>query len=36
MQVRHATIVGDDLTLGALPDARGNYFRIRWRRAAKF
>jgi hypothetical protein len=36
MQVRRATIVGDDLTLSALPDARGNFFRIRWRRAAKF
>ncbi len=35
MQVRHATIVGDDLTLSALPDKQGNFFRIRWRRAAK-
>lgn len=35
MQIRRATIVGDDLTLSALPDARGNFFRIRWRRAAK-
>jgi hypothetical protein len=34
-QVRHVTLDGDDLTLSAPPDARGNYFRIRWRRAAK-
>ena len=34
-QVRQATIVGDDLTLSALPDAQGKFFRIRWRRAAK-
>jgi hypothetical protein len=34
-QVRHVTLSGDDLTLSAPPDARGNYFRIRWRRAAK-
>lgn len=35
MQVRHAMIVGDDLTLSALPDAQGKFFRIRWRRAAR-
>jgi Lipocalin-like domain len=35
MQIRRATIAGDDLTLSALPNAQGNYFRIRWRRAAK-
>ena len=34
-QVRQATIVGDDLTLSALPGAQGKFFRIRWRRAAK-
>ncbi|MCF8476558.1 MAG: lipocalin-like domain-containing protein [Pseudolabrys sp.] len=34
-QVRHVTLDGDDLTLSAPPDAHGNYFRIRWRRAAK-
>ncbi len=34
-QVRHVTIDGDDLTLSAPPDVRGNHFRIRWRRAAK-
>lgn len=34
-QLRHVALNGDDLTLSAPPDARGNYFRIRWRRAAK-
>jgi hypothetical protein len=34
-QERRATLNGDDLTLATLPDAKGNYFRIRWRRAAK-
>lgn len=34
-QVRHVTLAGDDLTLAALPDAQGNFFRIRWRRASK-
>ncbi len=34
-QVRHVTLVGDDLTLSAPPDAKGNYFRIHWRRASK-
>jgi hypothetical protein len=34
-QERRATLHGDDLTLATLPDAKGNYFRIRWRRAAK-
>jgi hypothetical protein len=34
-QVRRATLSGDDLTLRSLPDAQGNYFRIRWRRAGK-
>jgi hypothetical protein len=34
-QERHATLEGDDLTLASPPDAQGNYFRIRWRRAAK-
>jgi hypothetical protein len=34
-QERRATLLGDDLTLATLPDAKGNYFRIRWRRAAK-
>jgi len=34
-QLRRATIVGDDLTLAAPPDAKGNFFRIRWRRASK-
>ena len=33
-QLRHVTLRGDDLTLATLPDAKGNYFRIRWRRAA--
>ena len=34
-QLRVATHAGDDLTLATLPDAKGGYFRIRWRRAAK-
>ena len=34
-QERRVTLNGDDLTLATLPDAEGNYFRIRWRRAAK-
>jgi len=34
-QLRRATISGDDLTLASLPDAKGNSFRIRWRRASK-
>jgi hypothetical protein len=34
-QPRRATIEGDDLTLASLPDANGNFFRIRWRRADK-
>jgi hypothetical protein len=34
-QIRHVTLVGDDLTLASPPDAKGNFFRIRWRRAAK-
>lgn len=34
-QLRHVTLAGDDLTLSAPPDAQGNYFRIRWRRASK-
>ncbi len=34
-QLRRVSLVGDDLTLSALPDAAGNYFRIRWRRAAR-
>ncbi len=34
-QLRRATIAGDDLTLSSLPDAKGNCFRIRWRRASK-
>jgi len=34
-QIRRATLAGDDLTLATLPDAKGNYFRIRWRRASK-
>ena len=33
-QPRRATLVGDDLTLSSLPDAKGNFFRIRWWRAA--
>ncbi|HZQ13652.1 MAG TPA: lipocalin-like domain-containing protein [Pseudolabrys sp.] len=34
-QERRVTLSGDDLTLATLPDAKGNYFRIRWRRASK-
>ncbi len=34
-QVRRATLAGDELTLATLPDDKGNFFRIRWRRAAK-
>ena len=34
-QPRRATLDGDDLTLSTLPDAKGNFFRIRWRRATK-
>jgi hypothetical protein len=34
-QLRHVTLKGDDLTLSAPPDAKGNSFRIHWRRAAK-
>ena len=34
-QVRRITLSGDDLTLSAPPDANGNSFRIRWRRAGK-
>jgi Lipocalin-like domain len=34
-QLRRATLAGDELTLATLPDDKGNYFRIRWRRAAK-
>ena len=34
-QIRRVTLAGDDLTLSALPDAKGDYFRIRWRRAGK-
>jgi len=34
-QLRRATLSGDDLTLASLPDANGNSFRIRWRRASK-
>lgn len=34
-QLRYVTLNGDDLTLSSPPDAQGNYFRIRWRRAAK-
>jgi hypothetical protein len=34
-QLRRVTLQGDDLTLATLPDAKGNYFRIRWRRAGK-
>jgi hypothetical protein len=34
-QPRRATLDGDDLTLSTLPDAQGNFFRIRWRRAGK-
>jgi len=31
-QVRHVTLSGDDLVLTAPVDARGDYFRIHWRR----
>jgi Lipocalin-like domain len=34
-QRRQVTLSGDDLTLAALPDAQGNFFRIHWRRAGK-
>ena len=34
-QRRHITLNGDDLTLTAPPDAKGNSFRIHWRRANK-
>src|SRR6185312_15771078 len=34
-QLRRASLAGDDLTLATLPDAKGNVFRIRWRRAGK-
>jgi Lipocalin-like domain len=34
-QIRRVTLVGDDLTLSAPPDAKGDFFRIRWRRAGK-
>lgn len=34
-QVRRITLSGDDLTLSAPPDANGDSFRIRWRRAGK-
>jgi hypothetical protein len=34
-QRRHVTLKGDDLTLTAPPDAKGNHFRIHWRRASK-
>jgi hypothetical protein len=34
-QVRRATLDGDGLTLTTLPDDKGNFFRIRWRRATK-
>jgi hypothetical protein len=33
LQLRHVTLAGDDLTLTAPPDAKGNSFRIHWRRA---
>lgn len=32
-QIRHVTLVGDELTLTAPRDAEGNSFRIFWRRA---
>ena len=35
VQLRHITLRGDDLTLTAPPDAKGDHFRIHWRRAAK-
>ncbi len=34
-QRRRVTLSGDDLTLSSPPDAQGNFFRIRWRRAGK-
>jgi Lipocalin-like domain len=34
-QLRRATLAGDDLTLATVADAKGNFFRIRWRRASK-
>jgi hypothetical protein len=34
-QRRRIALAGDDLTLSTLPDAQGNFFRIRWRRAGK-
>lgn len=34
-QERRVILKGDDLTLATLPDTKGNYFCIRWRRAAK-
>jgi Lipocalin-like domain len=34
-QLRRVTLAGDDLTLSALPDAQGNFFRIRWCRAGR-
>jgi hypothetical protein len=34
-QVRRITLAGDDLTLSAPPDAKGDSFRIHWRRAGK-
>lgn len=33
--LRHVILNGGDLTLSASLDAEGDYFRIRWRRAAK-
>ena len=35
-QLRHVTLEGDDLSLSSPPDARGHYFRIRWRRATSY
>jgi len=35
VQRRHVTLKGDDLTLTAPADAKGNHFRIHWRRASK-
>jgi hypothetical protein len=34
-QRRRVTLSDDDLTLSSPPDAQGNFFRIRWRRAGK-
>jgi hypothetical protein len=34
-QLRRATLNGDDLTLATVPDSKGDFFRIRWRRATK-